>query len=142
MEDVFRKERKSSNKRLNLTLPIPPSVNSIYTMKRQYNAKARDYIRKARGIINEAIEEQHWGLPDRQEWLYVDMVFWMPDRKIRDSHNCLKILMDVLQDVVYVNDYFVLPRIQSVEYDKEFPRLEIMVHHQLKSQREKGLKMV
>jgi hypothetical protein len=86
VEDVFRKERKSSNKRLNLTLPIPPSVNSIYTMKRQYNAKARDYIRKARGIINEAIEEQHWGLPDRQEWLYVDMVFWMPDRKIRECH--------------------------------------------------------
>lgn len=142
MDDVFRKERKASNKKLHLSLPIPPSVNAIYTMKRQYTAKARDYIRRARALINLAIDEQYWGVPQREEWLYVDMVFYMPDRKIRDSHNCLKLLMDVMQDVVYVNDYFVLPRIQSVEYDKEYPRVEVLVTHQTKNQRDKGLKIV
>lgn len=141
MEDLFRKERKSSNKRLFIQLPIPPSINSMYTLKRQYTAKARKWFSMARGIINEAIEDQFWGVPQREEWLYVDLVYYMPDRKIRDSHNTLKILMDALQDVVFINDYFVLPRIQSVEYDKEYPRVEILVTHQTKNQREKGLRM-
>jgi Holliday junction resolvase RusA-like endonuclease len=91
-------------------------------------------------LINEAVEEQRWGKPERTEWLYVDLVFYMPDRKIRDSHNCLKILLDVLQGTVFVNDYFCLPRIQSVEYDKENPRVEVLITHQTKTQREKGIK--
>lgn len=142
MEDLFRKERKQSNKRLYTELPIPPSINSMYTLKRQYTAKARKWFSTARALINMSIEEQHWGMPAREEWLYVDLVFYMPDRKIRDSHNCLKILMDALQDVVFVNDYFVLPRIQSVEYDKEHPRVEVLVTHQTKNQRERGLKIL
>lgn len=141
MDDLFRKERKQSNKRLFMSLPIPPSVNSMYTLRRQLTSRAQQYIRVTRGLVNVAIEEQHWGIPERTEWLYVDLVFYMPDRKIRDSHNCLKLLMDVMQDVVYVNDYFVLPRIQSVEYDKVNPRVEVLITHQTKIQRDKGLKM-
>jgi crossover junction endodeoxyribonuclease RusA len=140
VEDLFRKERKGSHKRLHLDLPIPPSVNAIYTMRKQLTSKAQRYIRVARALINEAVEEQHWGVPERTEWLYVDLVFYMPDRKIRDSHNCLKILLDVLQGTVFVNDYFCLPRIQSVEYDKENPRVEVLITHQTKTQREKGIK--
>jgi crossover junction endodeoxyribonuclease RusA len=142
MEDLFRKERKQSNKRLHMVLPIPPSINSMYTLKRQYTAKARKWFSTARALINQQIDEQHWGKPQREEWLYIDLVFYMPDRKIRDSHNCLKILMDALQDVVFINDYFCLPRIQSVEYDKEYPRVEVLVTHQTKNQRERGLKML
>jgi crossover junction endodeoxyribonuclease RusA len=141
VEDLFRKERKGSNKRLSMSLPIPPSINSMYTMKRQYTAKARRWFSTARALINMAVEEQYWGIPAREEWLYVDLVFYMPDRKIRDSHNCLKILMDALQDSVFINDYFVLPRIQSVEYDKEHPRVEVLITHQTKNARERGLKM-
>jgi crossover junction endodeoxyribonuclease RusA len=140
VEDLFRKERKGSHKRLFLDLPIPPSVNAIYTMRKQLTAKAQRYIRIARALINEAVEEQRWGKPERTEWLYVDLVFYMPDRKIRDSHNCLKLLLDVLQGTVFENDYFVLPRIQSVEYDKERPRVEVLVTHQTKNQRDKGIK--
>ena len=140
-QDLFRKERKQSNKRLFLSLPIPPSVNSIYTLRKQLTSKAQKFIRVARASVLASIEDQHWHMPPRTEWLYVDCVFYMPDRKIRDSHNCLKILLDVLQDSVFVNDYFVLPRIQSVEYDKENPRVEVLITHQTKLARDKGLKM-
>lgn len=141
-DDVFRKERKNSGKKLFLQLPLPPSVNSMYTMRKQLTAKAQRFIRMARALINSSIEEQYWGVPEREEWLYVDCIFYMPDRKIRDSHNMLKLLLDVMQDTVFINDYFVLPRIQSVEYDKEFPRVEVMVTHQTKAQREKGLRSI
>lgn len=138
--DVFRKERKGSHKRLSLILPVPPSVNSIYNMRKQLTSKAQKFIRVARATINESIEEQHWGMPEKHEWLYVDMVFYFPDRKIRDASNCLKILLDVLQGTVMINDYTALPRIQSVEYDKEHPRVEVLITHQTKNQREKGIK--
>lgn len=141
MEDVFRNAHTNRNKRLYFSIPIAPSINSMYTMKRQLTAKARKYIRVARALINEAIEEQKWFVPARDTWLYVDLVFYMPDRKIRDSHNMLKIVMDVMQDIVYENDYFVMPRVQSVEYDKEHPRIDVNITYQTKIMREKGLKM-
>jgi crossover junction endodeoxyribonuclease RusA len=139
--DVYRANPKYPNKRLFISLPLPPSVNSIYTLQRRLTVKAQRYIRDAKALINVAVDEQFWNKAEPTHWLYVDLVFYMPDRKIRDSHNCLKLLMDVLQGSVYENDYFVLPRIQSVEYDKENPRVEVLVTHQKKIEREKGLKM-
>ena len=50
----------------------------------------------------------------------------MPDKRIRDSHNCIKLLMDSLQGVLFPNDYFVMPRIQAVEFDKENPRIDVV----------------
>jgi crossover junction endodeoxyribonuclease RusA len=141
MEDLFRNTKTNRNKRLHFSTPIPPSVNAMYTMRKQLTSTAQKYIRVSRALINEAIEEQHWKVPQRDTWVYVDMVFYFPDRKIRDASNCLKLLLDVMQDIVYVNDYWALPRIQSVEYDKENPRVEVTVSHQMKIEREKGLKM-
>lgn len=139
--DLNRKERKSGHKKLYLNLPIPPSVNSLYTMQRKLTAKARKYIANSQPIILDAINDQNWHMPEKNEWLYLDMVFYMPDKRIRDSHNALKLLLDVLQDLVYVNDYTVMPRIQSVEYDKDNPRVEVLVTHQTVNQRDKGLSM-
>ena len=69
------------------------------------------------------------------------MVFYFGDRRIRDASNCLKILLDVMQDVVYDNDYYVMPRIQSVEYDNKNPRVEVCVVPQSKSARDKAMQM-
>lgn len=140
--DLFR-EQTTSNKRLFISLPIPPSVNHMYANTR-YGGKrltrdAEAYIPVSRAIINLAMEEQRWIKPPRQTWLYLDCVFYMPDRKIRDSHNCLKMLLDVLQDNVYENDYWVMPRINAVEYDKLNPRVEILVTLQNNSARNKGV---
>jgi crossover junction endodeoxyribonuclease RusA len=131
--DLFREELIDV-KALTLSLPVPPSVNSMYVNTRgggkRLSAKAESYTRVSRALINLAIQEQSWVKPNRSVWLYADMVFYMGDRRIRDSHNCLKLLLDVMQGIVYQNDYFVLPRIQSVEYDKGNPRVEVRIYPQ------------
>ena len=140
--DLLRYKENGSNRRLKLTLPIPTSVNAMYTMKRSLTADARKFQKIANALINEAIDEQNWQLTEKGVWIYIDMIYYFPDRKTRDSHNCLKMLMDVMQDRLYENDMYALPRIQSVEYDKENPRVEILITLQNKIQREKGMKMI
>lgn len=144
-EDLYRDKPKQPNKCLRVALPIPPSVNDLHFHTRyggkRLKPKAREYIRDSRALINLAIEEQHWEVPSVCTWLYIDMVFYMPDRKIRDSHNCLKILLDVMEEIVFINDYYVMPRIQGVEYDKENPRVEVVIIPQTRNNRIKGLKV-
>ena len=141
-EDVLRGKPNSIHKSLTISLPIPPSVNSLYYNDRKggkrLTAKAEHYIRDAKAIINQAVEDQKWVRASRGVWVYVDMVYYFPDRRIRDSHNCLKVLMDVMQGKVYQNDYSALPRIQGVEYDKENPRVELKVTYQTAQARTKG----
>lgn len=143
--DLFRAE-KDRKEEVTFTCPIPPSVNGLYYNRRNgskvLTKNAQDFIRCARAIINVAIEDQGWKLPERTAWLYVDVVVHMPDRKVRDSHNMLKIIMDVMQGLIYQNDYFVMPRIQSVEYDKVNPRINVKVSYQTKKERKKVLSSV
>lgn len=101
--------------------------------------QAEQYIRESRALINLAIEEQRWIKQKESVWYYTDCLFFFPDRRIRDSHNMLKLLLDVMQNVVYGNDYYVLPRIQSVEYDKENPRVDLLISPQTKKSRERAL---
>lgn len=142
--DLYRDKPKHPNKSLKLSLPLPPSVNHLHWNTKgggkRLTTKATNYIRDSRGLINLAIEEQRWLKQSKNTWLYVDLVFFMPDRRIRDSHNMLKLLLDVMQGVVYDNDYYVMPRIQSVEYDTNYPRVEVCISPQTQNNREKGLK--
>ena len=143
IEDLYRDTPKYPHKKLYLTLPLPPSVNHMYyTSKRGHKRlteKAEDYIVVSRALINEAIEEQKWLKQKKSTWFYIDLVFYMPDRRIRDSHNMLKLLLDVMQGIVYENDYYALPRIQHVEYDKENPRVEVIVLPKLNKLYKKAL---
>lgn len=140
--DLKRSKPKHPNKKLKFSLPLPPSVNHMYcnTGKggRRLTKRAEHYIRDTRAIINEVIEDQKWVRQLESTWYYIDAVFYMPDKRIRDSHNMLKILLDVMEGVVYSNDYYAMPRVQSVEYDKENPRVEVCIQAQSKSEREKA----
>lgn len=142
--DLPRKKPASISKKLKLSLPVPPSVNAIYYNTRgggrRLTKKAENYIRDVRALANLAVDEQHWSRQEKGVWLYLDLVFYFPDRRRRDSHNTLKVLLDALESVLYVDDMYCMPRIQSVEYDKENPRVEINVSTQTKHNRTKGLK--
>ena len=109
---------------------------------KRLTSKAEKYIRESRALINVAIEEQNWVKQKKYTWFYIDLVFFFPDKRIRDSHNMLKLLLDVMQGAIYENDYFVMPRIQSVEYDKDNPRIEICIIPQTNSERTKALQLV
>lgn len=141
--DLKRTSPKSKNKTLKLTLPVPPSVNSIYVNTRyggkRLSKKAEDYVRVARALVNDFVEKQHWQRAVIGQWLYADMTFFFPDKRRRDSHNGLKILLDALESIVYEDDMYVLPRIQGAEYDKKNPRVEIRFTYQTKNSREKAL---
>lgn len=142
---LYREKAKYPNKKLHIVLPIPPSVNHMY-----YNTKnggkhltrvAENYIRQAKALINEAIEEQKFKIQHGSVWYNLDLIFFMPDRRRRDSHNTLKILLDTLEGSVYDDDYYVMPRIQGVEYDKNNPRVVLHLSPQSTNDRIKGLKI-
>lgn len=102
--------------------------------------KAEDYVAMATSRVKAQIEKQGWKLLDDNSWYYVDMVFYFPDKRIRDSHNTLKILFDILQGHIFVNDYFAMPNVLSVELDADNPRVEIIIHNQTVKERESALK--
>lgn len=143
--DLFREEPYQLNKKLSISLPVPPSVNHMYVNTRgggkRLTKKAENYIRDSRSLINLAVEEQNWTQGKKNTWYYADVIFFMPDRRVRDSHNALKILLDVMQGAVYKNDYYCMPRIQSVEYDPTNPRVEVRISKQCTSQRDKALNL-
>lgn len=139
-EDVYRDKPISINKRLRFTLPLPPSVNSIYYNTRgggrRLTAKAENYIRDARALVNLAVEEQRWKIPLKSTWLNLELVFYFPDRRRRDASNCLKLFLDAIEGKVYMDDMYALPKILTVEYDKLNPRVECLVTFQTNQQRE------
>ena len=110
---------------MRLILPVPPSVNHMYIgSKRVMDKVAREWCSTAGWRIKMWTREAKWA-KTIDTWLYADMWFFMPDKRKRDSHNTLKILLDVIEGFVYENDFYVMPRIQQVGYDKENPRVEI-----------------
>ena len=146
MEDLNRIEIKRKNKKFSLILPIPPSVNKIhYTDRkgvRRLTSESEKYIRDVRALTRMKAEEQGWEKTNDATWYYLDLMFYFPDKRIRDSHNCLKILLDALESVLFHNDYFILPRIQVVELDKANPRLELCLHPQTVSERSNLLQTI
>jgi crossover junction endodeoxyribonuclease RusA len=142
-EDLFREKPQFKNKVLRFSLPIPTSVNAMYFTNRKgqkrLTSQAEKYSLVSRAKLREIVEDQRWTIRTGSEWIYVDMTYYFPDRRIRDASNCLKLLMDVMQGIVYANDFYALPRIQSVELDKQNPRVEIRISMQSEQERKKAL---
>lgn len=130
MTDVKRDKPKYPKQKLNLSLDIPPSVNHCYVAGRMniLTKDAQRYIINVQNIIKSEIKAQGFKLDLDSVWYYVDMVFYMPDRRIRDTHNTFKILFDSIQgSTFFKNDYFLMPRVLHVAYDKEKPRVELTI---------------
>ena len=140
--DLFRDEPRYPRKKLVVSLPIAPSMNHMYYQRRNgkkvLTASAQRYIMEATALIRLACEEQMWMVDNRDVWYYMDIMVYMPDRKIRDSHNMLKLMLVVFQDIAFRNDYFIMPRIQDVSLDKDNPRIEVALRPQSKSDRRKN----
>lgn len=141
--DLNRKEFEEKQKVLKFALSIPPSVNKLWEIKRNgkrvLNSHARRYLSDAKAYMTMLCEDTAWRKTERDEWLYIDLVFYFPDKIIRDSHNFIKVLLDAIQDTVFENDYAVMPRIQAVELDEDNPRVELTIHHQTIDERASAL---
>lgn len=132
-EDLNRDVPKFPDQFVTFNLPIPPSVNHMYQNAgrgRRLTSKAVTYIKTAQDICKSAIKKQSWKKDKDFVWYVMDLYFYFPDKKVRDSHNCIKILTDCLEGLLFTNDYYVLPRIQYVCLDRKNPRLEIVYYPQ------------
>ena len=142
MLDLHRVQSKSKSC-LELSVPVPPSVNHMYYNTRgggkRLTKLAETYLQRVRAYAKQCIEEQGWAVPEKGVWLKMELVFYFPDKRIRDSHNCLKILLDALEGACFINDYYIVPRILTVELDKENPRTLVRFTHITDKDRQKSL---
>ena len=132
-EDLDRDLPKYPKQVLTVTLPLPPSVNHMYQAAgrgRRLTKQAMEYIRTAQDTVKKAIRKQGWKKDKDHVWYVMDLYYYFPDKRRRDSHNTLKLLTDCLEGLLYKNDYFLLPRIQYVCLDRSNPRLEIIYYPQ------------
>ena len=126
---------------LRLTLPLPPSQNHAYRRHTvTYNADGRTKHRTMNVLTKKADRWQSdahdaayqemcrtgWTCPQGEK-VTVDIVVLWPDKRRRDTHNLLKLLMDALEGVAYDDDRWALPRILDFDYDRADPRVEVVV---------------
>lgn len=132
-EDLNRDIPKYPKQILTFSIPVPPSVNHMYQNAgrgRRLTKAATEYIKVAQDICKKAIKAQGWKKDKEHVWYVMDLYYYFPDKRRRDSHNTLKLLTDCLEGLLYKDDYYLLPRIQYVTLDKENPRLEIVYYPQ------------
>ena len=134
-EDLDRDSPKYPKQKLSFSLPIPPSVNHMYQNAgrgKRLTTQAINYIKTAQDICKKAVREYGWKKDKDHVWYVMDLYFFFPDKRVRDSHNCIKLLTDCLEGLLFTNDYFLLPRIQHVELDRENPRMEVVYYPEKK----------
>ncbi|UKS25039.1 RusA family crossover junction endodeoxyribonuclease [Paenibacillus sp. HWE-109] len=119
-----------------------PSVNHMYENRaiRYTNKKGQAAMRRIKVLSRDAEHYQNlaillakawrtknkWKPPDGK--VIVNLWYFWPDNKKRDTHNTLKLLLDCLEAAqIYTNDRYALPRIMDYEVDKKNPRVEIEI---------------
>lgn len=126
---------------LKLTSPMPPSVNhytSVRTIMKNgkpmsivYETKeAKDYKKKFKKIVEEAIKNQNWNREvNSTQHFYVDAIFYF-DRIDKDCANYEKCLDDTITEtqLIWKDDNVVLFRPQRIYYDSKNPRIELTIY--------------
>lgn len=129
MSDLNRDKPKYPKQVLKFEVDVAPSVNHMYIFgsgHKTLTKEAKNYIQNTQGKCAYEMNRQGWKRDNEHVWFYMDLYFYFPDKRIRDSHNCIKLLLDSLQGLLFKNDYYVMPRIQNVGYDRDNPHIEIV----------------
>ena len=130
--DLLRVKPKNGSQELKIVLPLGVSVNKLYTMfrgRKQISNEGKKYIRTVVPVIMQNIKNQGWEKDAKGVWHVVEITYYFPDRKKRDASNYLKLMLDVLEGLVYENDQFVRVHEKYVGLDRENPRMEIKIRH-------------
>ena len=112
---------------IKLAVPLPPSTNHAYFYKggkRIKTTKTKAYEERVRNIVN----AMNFKMLPHKEKIIMELYFYFPDHRIRDTHNMEKILLDCLQKILYENDYWVLPRIMDFEIVPENARVDLALY--------------
>lgn len=114
--------------RLDLTAPIPPSVNKLYATvngRRVLSKAGREYKHEVGWLARAAVQVQRFDFaPDDRLALHITIHF--PDRRRCDLSNRIKVLEDGLAEAVGFDDQ----RIDDLHIvrgavDRDRPRVEI-----------------
>jgi Holliday junction resolvase RusA-like endonuclease len=109
-----------------IILPLPPSVNHAY-IRTKFGMALSATAKKWKINANKSAKEQLDKWEIAYEKVVLDItVYWANNRR-RDLDNCLKLTLDSLTGVVYVDDKFAIPRFQDYSVDKGNPRIEIVI---------------
>lgn len=117
---------------LRVTIPgCPPSVNHCYITRRGTGQRilskvGRAYLDTATWYTKYARSAIGWP----SEWpdqMVVEVSYYFPDRRRRDTHNLFKCVADGLAVGMGVDDQRFLYREEARSVDKEYPRVEIVV---------------
>ncbi|CAM3708222.1 RusA family crossover junction endodeoxyribonuclease [Cohnella lubricantis] len=119
---------------MRLTIPgTTPSVNHMYKDKWIKGRKYRVLTDEAQAWADEAVllakswrNRTRWSTPEGK--VVVNLWFFFPDNRKRDTHNGQKLLLDCLEAAgIYENDRYALPRIMDWEIDRANPRIELEI---------------
>lgn len=126
--------------KLNVTVPLPTSINKLYINQYQYNpmskkreptgkrilsSEGRKVKAKIMGDARVQLEQQEWDYDwTKENYLYQDAVIYFT-RRGSDDNNVYKLLNDSLEGILYDNDSRVLVRTQRIVYDASNPRIEL-----------------
>lgn len=131
--------------KLELTLPVPTSINALYINQYKWNPFTRKSEPTGAKILSKEgelckkqiqfhaekqLSEQEWDYEwtvEKNNFLYQDAVIYF-SRKGRDDNNVYKLLNDSLEKITYENDSRVLVRTQKILYDTKNPRIELTLY--------------
>lgn len=129
--DLVRNKPKHPRKRLKLTIPHAPSVNLMYRYVRGRKVLTRQaisYIKAVQTIAEREVRKQSYQKEEKGVWMVVELKYFYPDRKIRDSHNMIKIIMDSLEGFCFENDAYARVVESFVGMDRDNPRIEVEIY--------------
>jgi Holliday junction resolvase RusA-like endonuclease len=128
--------------KLEMTLPVPTSLNKLYINQYSYNPKSRMRVPTGKRILspegtkckNELQAEarvqmqgQDWDYDWTKEgYCYLDTVIYFA-RRGTDDNNIYKLLCDALESICYDNDSRILVRTQKIMYSPNNPRVEVSI---------------
>lgn len=123
--------------KLELVLSLPPSVNHAFMRFRRKSNSGKTYLAQRRTskadewyynaieYVSERIKLIGWKMT-KEKKVVVDLDFTLYRRKACDTHNTLKLLLDVLEKAgVYDNDYYALPRVNNFEVIKGISKVKV-----------------
>ena len=110
---------------------VIPSVNHQYTNAMYKGRRMRVLTTEAAKweydvtlLIKSWIHQNKWLTADSK--VIVRLWYFYPDKRRRDAHNTLKLLLDVCEHAgIFIDDKLALPQIMDYEIDRQNPRTEI-----------------
>lgn len=120
--------------KVELVLPIPPSVNACYVNCRTFGRRGRMLTEVAKnwklqaGYTAKAVAmTSGWKFTPAGEKIVLEIYAYWPDRRKHDMNNLHKLLCDALEGVLYENDSAVLCRDMDYGVDTKYPRIQVTV---------------